>query len=84
MVASVLQHARVLIEDKAEQVELPICDLCAIIFLVLFSLLSPGSRPGVSIFHSESAAAAPTTRARRPRRAVYFDEFQPDDDDGWD
>jgi hypothetical protein len=33
----------------------------------------------------ESAAAAvPSTRARRPRRAVSFDEFQPDDEDGWD
>ena len=32
----------------------------------------------------EPAAATPSTRARRPRRAVSFDEFQPDDEDGWD
>ena len=33
----------------------------------------------------EPASAAPSTRARRPRRAVNFDDFlQPDDDDGWD
>ena len=32
----------------------------------------------------EPAAAAPSTRTRRPRRTVNFDEFQPDDEDGWD
>ena len=43
----------------------------------------------------ESAAATPSTRARRPRRAVNFDDFElddddeglqlePDDEDGWD
>ena len=32
-----------------------------------------------------SDAATPSTRARRPRRAVNFDDYlQPDDDDGWD
>ena len=45
----------------------------------------------------EPTAATPSTRARRPRRAVNFDDFElddddedeghqlePDDDDGWD
>ena len=37
-----------------------------------------------SLFSEEPAAAAPSTRTRRPRRTVNFDEFQPDDEDGWD
>ena len=44
----------------------------------------------------EPATETPSTRARRPRRAVNFDDFEldddddeglqlePDDDDGWD
>jgi len=43
----------------------------------------------------EPAAATPSTRARRPRRAINYDDFElddddeglqlePDDDDGWD
>ena len=33
----------------------------------------------------EPTAATPSTRARRPRRAVNFDDYlQPDDEDGWD
>ena len=32
-----------------------------------------------------SDAATPSTRTRRPRRAVNFDDYlQPDDEDGWD
>ena len=31
-----------------------------------------------------SDAATPSTRARRPRRAVNFDDFELDDEDGWD
>ena len=32
----------------------------------------------------EPATAPPSTRTRRTRRAVNFDDFQPDDEDGWD
>jgi hypothetical protein len=32
----------------------------------------------------DEPAATSSPRARRPRRAVSFDEFQPDDEDGWD
>ena len=47
--------------------------------------LVPRERKREKRGREESAAAAPTTRARRPRRAVNFDDYlQPDDEDGWD
>ena len=47
--------------------------------------LVPRERKREKRGREESAAAAPSTRARRPRRAVNFDDYlQPDDDDGWD
>ena len=47
--------------------------------------LVPRERKREKRGREESAAAAPSTRARRPRSAVNFDDYlQPDDDDGWD
>ena len=35
--------------------------------------------------HRDEPAATSSTRARRPRRAVNFDDYlQPDDENGWD
>ena len=56
--------------------------------LVPRALTAPGHGPKAlrKRRREESGAASPpSTRARRPRRAVNFDDYlQPDDDDGWD
>ena len=43
-----------------------------------------GPRAGRRRKRRREEPAATATRARRPRRAVSFDEFQPDDEGGWD
>ena len=54
--------------------------------LVPRALKAPGHGPkSLKRRREGSDAATPSTRARRPRRAVNFDDYlQPDDDDGWD
>ena len=46
--------------------------------------VAPGYGPRCQRYR-EKPTASYSTRARRPRRAVNFDDYlQPDDDDGWD
>ena len=45
--------------------------------------VAPGHGPRCHRYR-EKRNRSYSTRARRPRRAVSFDEFQPDDEDGWD
>ena len=45
---------------------------------------SDGQKASYKRRREGSDAATPSTRARRPRRAVNFDDFELDDEDGWD
>ena len=45
--------------------------------------IAPGHGPRCDRYRQKPTAPH-SKRARRPRRAVNFDEFQPDDEDGWD